>query len=76
MAGIIALVAALMLTENSTILVVLGVVSAAGVVIVMTMIMTVMVVTVLQTFQLYTSWRELSSLAGRFDACHQLNRLH
>lgn len=49
----------LMLLQNATILVFLGIVSAVGVVIVLTMIMTVMFVTVTQHFRSYHTWGEL-----------------
>jgi uncharacterized membrane protein len=59
MCGLLLLVVALVLVQNGTILLVLGFLSAAGVVSVLSMIFSVMLVTVWQTFQSYSSWSEL-----------------
>lgn len=49
----------LTLSQNATILLVLALISALGVVTVLTMIFSVMVVTIMQRFRTYQSWRHL-----------------
>ena len=49
----------LVLSQNATILLFLGLVSAAGVVVVLTMIMTVMFVTLTDHFRAYNGWIEM-----------------
>jgi hypothetical protein len=56
---IAALTAALVLVQRPTLLLVLGLISAGGVLVVLTMIMTVGFVTTVGHFQEYRSWKEL-----------------
>ena len=60
------LMVAIVLAENSLILLVLGIISAVGVLIVLTMIMTVIVISLGRMERRYTAWRELRmpALAG------------
>ncbi len=50
----------LMLSQNATILVVLGLLSALGVVLVLTLVFTVMIVATLNRYQSYHTWRGMS----------------